>query len=372
MEHAFGREEPFRLGMEEELLLVDPASLELANVSSRILPGVRVRADAGKAMHDVYEPLVELASPVVDDAQAGAAVLHELREAVRGAGPTLVGCGLHPTAAFGAVEHVQQARYAAIADQMRGLLRRTPTCALHIHVGMPDPETAIRACDRMRPWLPVLQALAAASPYWHGLDSGFDTARAQHFRGYPRAIIPPAFGSWAGYERFTSQWVRAADVEDYTFLWWDLRPHPRLGTLEIRAMDAQASLDAVAGLSALVHGLVLVAVERDAGPSDGLESDVLMESSFRAGRDGLDARILWNGALRPVRELAAEAIGLAREAGAGAALDHAERLLREGNAATAMRAAHARGGMRAVLETLRDDALRPPETAPNGGPSASG
>jgi carboxylate-amine ligase len=224
----------------------------------------------------------------------------------------------------------------------------------------------------MRPWLPVLQALAAASPYWHGLDSGFDTARAQHFRGYPRAIIPPAFGSWDGYERFTSQWVRAADVEDYTYLWWDLRPHPRLGTLEIRAMDAQSSLDAVAGLSALVHGLVLVAAERDAGPADGLESDVLMESSFRAGRDGLDATILWNGALRPVRDVAGEAIELARGAGAGPALGHAERLLDEGNAAGGMRAAHARGGMRAVLEHLRDDALRPPRPAPDGLRAGSG
>jgi carboxylate-amine ligase len=237
---------------------------------------------------------------------------------------------------------------------------------------MPDPETTIRACDRMRHWLPVLQALAAASPFWHGIDSGFETARAQHFRGYPRAIIPPAFGSWDAYERFVGHWTRAADVEDYTYLWWDLRPHPKLGTLEVRAMDAQASIDAVAGLSALVHGLVLAAVERDAGPDDDLPSDVLMESSFRAGRDGLEATILWNGVLRPVRELAAEGIAVAREAGAGPALEHAEAILAMGNTATRMRAAHGGGGMRAVLELLRDEALRTPARAPAAGGRAAG
>ena len=356
MEHAFGREAPFRLGMEEELLLVDPDTLELANASSELMP--RVRAEAGKVMHDVYEPLVELVSPVVDDAAGGAAALHGLREAIRAAGGTLVGCGLHPTAAFGAVRHVDRPRYAAIAEEMRGLLARTPTCALHVHVGMPDPETAIRCCDRLRPWLPVLQALAAGSPYWHGIDSGFATARAQHFRGYPRAIIPPAFGSWDAYVAFAQSWVGAAGVADYTYLWWDLRPHPFLGTLELRAMDAQASIDAVAGLCALAHGLVLALAERDAGPRDDLSSPVLMESSFRAGRDGLEATIWWEGALRPIRDVAATAIALAREGGGGPALEEAERILRDGNAATRMRADHARGGMRAVLEGLRDEALR--------------
>jgi carboxylate-amine ligase len=369
VDHAFGRGTPFRLGMEEELLLVDAATLEANVRSSRLLPAVTV-PDGGKAMHDVYEPLVELASPVVDDAEDGARELHALREAVRGAGATLLGAGLHPTAAFGAVEHVDEPRYADIGDQMRGLLRRTPTCALHVHVGMPDPETAIACSDRLRHWLPVFQALAAHSPYWHGLDSGFETARAQHFRGYPRGTIPPAFGTWDAYEAFVGQWTRAADVPDYTYLWWDLRLHPKLGTLELRAMDAQASLGAVAGLSALAHGLVQVLAERDPGPPDALHSDVLMESSFRAGRDGLDATIWWDGALRPVRELAAQAIGLARAGGAGPALEEAERLLRDGNGARAMRAAHRAGGMRRVLEDLRDAALRPPgarPAAPSGG-----
>ncbi len=349
--------------MEEELLLVDPDTLELVDQSSALVPRVAEPPGGGKVMHDVYEPLVELASPVVRDAQAGGAALHGLREAVRAAGGTLVGCGLHPTAAFGDVTHVDAERYAAIAAEQRGLLRRTPTCATHIHVGMPDPDTAIRCCDRLRPWLPALQALAAASPYWHGIDSGFATARAQLFRGFPRAVIPPAFGSWDAYVAFTSRWVAVAGVEDYTFLWWDLRPHPKLGTLELRAMDAQPSLAAVTGLSALVHGLVLATVEGDTAPDDDLPSPLLMESSFRAGRDGLEATIWWDGARRPVRDVVADAVAVARRAGAGDALEEVERLSREGNAASRMRAAAERGGMPAVLSWLRDEAARPPGAA---------
>ena len=182
---------------------------------------------------------------------------------------------------------------------MRGFMRRTPTCALHVHVGMPDPESAIRVCAGLRSYLPVLQGLAAHSPYWHGRDSGFASARAQLFRAFPRAVIPPAFTSWAHYEDYVGAWLAAGDAPDYTFLWWDIRPHPRLGTVELRAMDAQSRLAAVAGLSALVHGLALALLEGRADPPvPGAE---IVESSFRAGRDGLAATVRWDGSMRPLR-----------------------------------------------------------------------
>src|SRR5688572_5661743 len=184
VDHAFGSAPPFRLGVEEELLLVDPGTLALAHMASSLLP--RVRASSGEVKFDVYEALVETSSPVCDDAAGAIAALSALRGDLRAAGATLIGCGIHPGGALGDVVHVPGDRYAAIAASMAGLLRRTPTCALHVHVGMPDGEAAVRACNALRGWLPVLQALAAHSPWWHGLDSGFATARAQLFRGYPR------------------------------------------------------------------------------------------------------------------------------------------------------------------------------------------
>jgi carboxylate-amine ligase len=352
VDHAFGRGESLAIGVEEELLLVDPLTLALDHRASEILP----RLD-GAAKPDVYEAEVETASPVSRSAAEAVAALGAVRERMRAAGARLIGCGIHPDAPFGDAPHVPGERYETIAASMRGLMRRTPTCALHVHVGMPDPESAIRATTGLRSYLPVLQGLAAHSPYWHGRDSGFASARAQLFRAFPRAVIPPALTSWAHYEDTVEAWLAAGDAPDYTFLWWDIRPHPRLGTVELRAMDAQSRLGAVAGLAALVHGLALALVDgRAEPPVPGAE---IVESSFRAGRDGLRATVRWDGAMRPLVELAEEAIGLARgalrERGADGALEEVERILREGNGADRMRAAHAEGGLRAVLERLVEE-----------------
>jgi carboxylate-amine ligase len=356
MDHAFGQRPAFELGMEEELFLVQPDTLELSHTSSLLLP--RVDADAGSVMHDTYEAMVESASPVCADATRAGARLQALREAVRAAGGTLIGGGLHPAGAFGDVVHVPQDRYRAIAGSMRGLLRRTPTAAIHAHVGMPDSETAIRATNGLRAFLPLLQALAASSPYWHGRDSGFASARAQLFRGFPRAVIPRAFSGWEDYVEYVSEWTRAGDMPDYTFLWWDLRPHPKLGTVEIRAMDAQSSLRSAIGLTALVHGLALACAEGVELPA--ISSEALGETSFRAGRDGLAATLLWRGHLRPVHEVAREALGLARAHLADdSPLEEIERILREGNGADRMRAAHQRGGLRSVLEHLLEETAAP-------------
>jgi carboxylate-amine ligase len=353
MEHRFGREAPFALGVEEELLLLDPASGMLAHASSRLVPAVE--ATDGTVMHDVYEALVEDASPISPNAIEGARSLERLRRAVRDAGGTPVGAGIHPASPFGDAPHVINERYREIGEQMRGLLRRTPTCALHVHVGMPDPETAIRAFNRMREHLPALQALAAHSPYWHGIDSGFQTARAQMFRGYPRADIPRTFAGWDDYAETMAAVVAAAGVEDYTFFWWDLRPHPKLGTLEVRAMDSQARLGSVCGLAALVHGLVLACVH-ETEAAEPLPREVLVESSFRAGRDGLLATVWHDGALRPVTERVAAAVELAARYASGAeALEEIDRIVRDGNGADRMRAAHAAGGMPRVLHRLIEE-----------------
>jgi carboxylate-amine ligase len=218
---------------------------------------------------------------------------------------------------------------------------------------MPDPETAVDAANRMRAHLPLLQGLAAHSPYWHGRDSGFATARAQLFRGYPRAVVPRAFANWDDYVESVESWAAAAEIPDYTYLWWDLRPHPKLGTVEVRAMDAQSQPRAVLGLAALVHALAVASADKQ---GEIVSSEAITESSFRAGRDGLDANIWWRGSNRPLREVAAEALELARpyarELGEDDALGEIDRILAEGNGAARMREAHAAGGMQGVLERL--------------------
>jgi glutamate---cysteine ligase / carboxylate-amine ligase len=345
----FGRGPSFRLGVEEELLLVDPHTHALSHTGSDLIARLPATADHGRIVLDTYEAEIELKSPVSERAGDAVAHLRSLRRAVHEAGACAVGAGLHPAAAFGDVVHVEDERYAAIVETLRGLITRTPTAALHVHIGMPDPATAILAFNGLRRHLPLLQALAANSPYWYGLDSGFASARAQMFRAYPRSVIPRPFRGWDDYERVIDAVVSSAEIEDYTFLWWDLRPHPLLGTVEVRAMDAQSDLDTVGALAALVHGLALHEV---ASPRPAEDSGVLMESSFRAARDGLQATIWFDGALRAVPDVASRAVALARRHTDAPELEHVERLVREGNGAGRRRAAFARGGMPAVLTEL--------------------
>jgi carboxylate-amine ligase len=352
VEHAFGSA-PFALGVEEELLLVaadPPHSLE--HHASDLV----ARIGSPYVKPDVYEATVECATTVCAGATEVAAELQGWRDALRDAGATPAGAGVHPAAAHGEVVHVLHPRYERIHSTMRGLVERTPTCALHVHVGMPDAETAIVVFNRLRAHLPLLQALAAHSPFWHGRDSGFATARAQLFRGFPRALITRPFANWDDYATTAETWVAAGALPDYTYLWWDIRPHPRLGTVEVRAMDAQSRLGSVAGLAALVHALAYACAD---GHGTVEPAEALTESSFRAGRDGLAATIWWRDRLRPVREVADEALALARPYAAAGALDEVVRILRDGNGADRMRDAHAAGGLPGVLERLVAETAEP-------------
>ena len=350
----FGRGPSFRLGVEEEFILVDAATGAVSHTGSEVLARLPLDSPHGRFAPDTYEAEIELKAPISAGADEAVSHLGALRDALRDSGARAIGAGLHPDAVFGDVEHVAGERYAAIVAMLRGLITRTPTAALHVHVGMPDPATAILAYNGLRRHLPLLQALSANSPFWFGKDSGFDSARAQLFRAYPRATIPPAFRGFPDYERTIEATVAGAEIADYTFLWWDVRPHPLLGTVEVRAMDAQSDLRNVAAFAALVHGLALHEV---ASPSPAVDSGILMESSFRAARDGVRATIWSDGALLPVAEVADRAVRLARRQLDSPALDEVARILAEGNGADRQRAVHAREGMDGLVRWLAEETL---------------
>jgi carboxylate-amine ligase len=219
---------------------------------------------------------------------------------------------------------------------------------------MPDPDTAIRAFNGLRAYLPLLQGLSANSPFWFGRDSGLASARSALVRSYPGRGVPRAFrdfDEWAETVEVTSA---AGHLDDYTFLWWDVRPHPRLGTVEIREMDAQSGHDDVAAIAALIHALAMEQAEARA--ADHPPHEAIAYSSFRASRDGLEATILDGGQLRPLREVARETVERLRPhaaaVGADGALEEVARLLASGGGAGRQRAAHANGGMASLLEHL--------------------
>jgi glutamate---cysteine ligase / carboxylate-amine ligase len=348
--HAFGS--AFSVGVEEELLLVDPRSRALSHDAERVIAAVEQPA-RGQVDHEAYAAELELRSPPSSTAGEAAAALAAARDAALAAGATLVGAGLHPDARLGDVQLVRTARYARVEDDMRGLILRTPECALHVHVGMPDADTAIRAFNGLRAWLPVLQGLAANSPWWFGADSGMASARAAAVRAYPGRGVPPPFASADEYAAAVAAAAAGGGPSDYTLLWWDLRPHPRRGTVELREMDAQSRLDDVAAIAALVQALGRAAAD---GPAAITPSEAIAWSSFRAAQDGLGARVLHDGRVAPLREAAEAALERARpharELGSLAALEGVERILREGNGADRRRAAHARGGVPAMLDEL--------------------
>jgi carboxylate-amine ligase len=341
----------FTVGVEEELLLVDGRTFSLVPVTDQVLATMRV--DPREAGHDAYAAQIELRSTPSPSASEAVAHLGRLRAAAVAAGATLLGSGLHPNARFGDAALVEGRRYEVVADQLRGLLRRTPESALHVHVGLPDEQTAIRVFNALRLRVPLLLGLAANSPYWFGADSGLASARFALCRAYPGRHIPRPLRSPDDLERLATETLAAAGLPDATFLWWDLRLHPTYGTIELREMDAQASLEHAAALGALVRALAVEAA--DAPPAPEVPSEALDWSAFRAARDGVSALVLDGETPRPLADVARETVArirpLAREAGDEHALDGVAAILEEGGAAR-QRAAFAARGMDGVLRDL--------------------
>jgi carboxylate-amine ligase len=305
---AFGAGPPFTVGVEEELFLVDPVTGRQTNASAAVLD--RLGVVRGTVERELHACQVELITDVCPSALEAARTLERLRAAVLATGAGLIGSGTHPSALEGEAAITDRERYERIHDLL-GDAVATPVGGLHIHVGMPDAETAIRAFNGLRRHLPLLQALAANSPFRHGRDTGLASAREVTVRGWPRSGVPRAMRDYEDFRRASAVLARAADVPDYTWFWWKLRPHPRLGTVEVRALDAQASLKDTAALVALTHCLARHAAEADPQPDPPRE--VLEEGLFRAARFGVDAELPdADGRLRGIAELLDDALAVAR------------------------------------------------------------
>jgi carboxylate-amine ligase len=359
MKHSFGSGERFTVGVEEELFLVDPQTRELVHRAEEIVAAMGLPAELGG--HEAPASQVELRSRAAAGAIEATGQLASGRDAATGAGATLLGAGLHPTAPRDQVRLVDAERYRNVLEQMRGLITRAAEAALHVHVGMPDAEAALRSFNGLRGWLPLLRGLAASSPYWFGRDSGLASARWALTRPYPGRGIPRPLRDLEDYEKALAEAKLGGGPEDYTFIWWDVRLQPALGTIEVREMDAQSRLADVAALAALVHGLARHHAETDTDP---VPTDAIEWSAFRAARDGLDAEILLGAGLVPLRDAARAAVELAtphaRESGSEDALEGIVRILDDGNGADRQRAAFEAGGMDAVLDLLvTETAARP-------------
>jgi carboxylate-amine ligase len=298
------------IGVEEEVMLLWPPDRSLAQSSDVVLPRLS-RPLAAHTSPETHAAILELKTGIHLDVAGAAAELATLRSRLAGElramGLGAASAGTHPLASPDETRISHSARYRMVADSMRVLARREPTLALHVHVGVPDPEDAVRLLNGLRGAVPLLLALSANSPFCQGRDTGFASARTVIFQGFPRTGTARWFASFDDYVGAVDALIASGALPDPSFLWWDVRLQPALGTVEVRVMDAQSTVADSATLIALVQSLARVQLEEESRPSR-VSPEVLAENRFLAARDGLDARLIDQAARRlvPVRALVAE------------------------------------------------------------------
>jgi carboxylate-amine ligase len=290
------RERQYTVGIEEEAMLLDPDGWQLAHHSDRVLEVLPPEV-LGHATMETHRSALELATGVHDSVGAAAAEMLELRHtldrAVRTMGLRAASAGTHPSAVWQDTVVSDGKRYAFVYGSMRELARREPTFALHVHVGISSPNDAIRLVNRMRAHVPLLLALSVNSPFWQGRDTGLASARTPLFQAFPRVGIPRRFRDYEDYVGTVDLLMRCESMPDPTFLWWDVRPQPRFGTVEVRIMDAQTTVVETASLAALVQCIARLEVERGYMSARALEvPEALDENRFLAARDGMNAELI--------------------------------------------------------------------------------
>ncbi|MDQ3849551.1 MAG: YbdK family carboxylate-amine ligase [Actinomycetota bacterium] len=344
---------PYTLGVEEEVLLLEPEGWELAQAIEEVLAAVPDRL-GDRVGSETHSGAVELQTGVHENVDAAMEELGGLRralgEVLDGLGLAAAGAGTHPTAVWHEMQVSSRERHQEVSGSMRALARREPTYALHVHVGLPTGEVGLAACNRMRAHLPVLLALSANSPFWQGRDTGLASARTPLFQAFPRVGIPRAFGSYGDYVGVVDLLLAGEAFPDPTFLWWDVRPQPRFGTVEVRIMDTQSTLEDTAALVAFVQALVRLEIsEGHAQPALVHAPEVLNENRFLAARDGVEARLVdpTLGRSVPLADIVGDLLDAcaphARELGCAPQLDGVRVLLEDPGAARQRRLAESDG-----------------------------
>jgi carboxylate-amine ligase len=260
---AFGRSDPWSVGIEEELFVLDADSLVPVPAPAGWFDGVRFKAE-------LHASVIELNTGICAGVAQAAAELAELRsEAKRraaAAGLALAASGSWPTAIAEEQPITQDPAYLHFVEYAGSAARRQYVCGLHVHVGVPSAEVCMERLEATLPWLPVMLALSANSPYVAGAETGLLSARAEILALLPRSGAPPVYDSYQDWEAFAERLVELGLADSYTRIWWDIRPHPRFGTLEVRMPDQPTRPEATAAFAALVQALVASA-ER-AKPAD--------------------------------------------------------------------------------------------------------
>lgn len=313
IEQHFGESTPFSLGVEEELMILDGETLEQRAEAATFVRESEGLELPGRLKTELFASVVELNTDICATAEEALAALAVLRstaaEIAARNGLAVAAAGTHPTSRPEAQEISREPRYVEFVEYAGVTARRQGVNGLHVHVGMPNGDDCIQALERILPWLPLVLALSVNSPYLAGVETGLASNRAEVLAMLPRSGAPPAFSSYEEWERYVERLARLRLPADYTALWWDIRPHPRFGTLEIRMPDQPTALDLSGAFVALLQALAQTVLgERSIAPNGGATRGIYQQNRWAALRFGPRAELI-----HPDGERTAVAGDLARE-----------------------------------------------------------
>jgi carboxylate-amine ligase len=377
MEHRFTGPS-YTLGIEEELMIVDDQTLDLSNSIERLLADLSEVPTEGEVKPELMEGVCEIATtPVKNTVQAGAqlrSMRRTVNQVAQQAGLAIGSAGTHPFALWEDQRIVARPRYRDLISGLQFVARQEIIFGIHVHVGVDDPDKAIHVTNGMRVHAPLLLALSANSPFWRGDTTGLDSTRTPVFRAFPRVGIPPRYDDFEDWARRIRFMMESKVIGDYTYLWYDVRPHPKFGTVEVRVMDSQTRVEHTLALAALVQAMVKELCEHyDEGrPLSRYPYEMLDENKWLAARHGLAGSLVdLPGKERvPVPELARRLMARLRphaeELGSEADFDCVEDILDRGNGASRQLVVYeANHDLREVVREILDATV--PEAAETTG-----
>jgi glutamate---cysteine ligase / carboxylate-amine ligase len=294
IEQHFGR--TLTVGVEEELWILDAETLELAPRVQTLVEGVAGRTLPGVLKTELHASVVEVTNEVAATPDEAVDRIADLRRAAADVaaanGLVLAAAGSHPTSRPEEQEIAPDPRYRDFVEYAGPTARRQGVSGLHVHIGMPSADDCYRVLERILPWLPLVLALSANSPYLAGADTGMRSVRAEVLALLPRAGAPPALRSYAEWEAFVEHMVATGLASTYTSFWWDVRPNPQFGTLEVRAPDQPTSLERTAAFVRLLHALCAWALDAPPRPFEPSERGIYAQNRWAAARFGPHGKLI--------------------------------------------------------------------------------
>ena len=348
LDHRFGSSAPYTLGVEEEYMLLDPETWDLVQHIDSML--ARVTDDGefeARINPELMQSVLEITTPVCHTAAEVQAELRALRgyvaELARREGCRFASAGTHAFSLFERQRITAKDRYRQLVDQLQYIARQELIFGMHVHAAVESPEQSIAVMNAVSAHIPQLLALSASSPFWRGEPTGLMSSRQMIFSAFPRSGVPPRFGNYDEFAAVIGQLERTGCIADYTHIWWDIRPHPRLGTLELRICDAVTRVEDVVAITALYQGLVKMYSEEltRTGSVPSYHRILVVENKWLAARYGLEAPVMDLATGRrnrvPVAQLVRRTLRdvepHARELGSERELEGVREILARGNGA---------------------------------------